>query len=175
VNLLILSCSLNSESNSRMMAEEASRVATADGHAVTLVDLRTLSLPVCDGETAYGAPGVGALGRQIASADAILIASPIYNYDFNAAAKNAIELTGKSWENKVVGFLCAAGGTSSYMAVMPFANSLMLDFRCLIVPRFVYATGAAFPDGKLNDPKVVDRIAELVRAAAKLGAALKNA
>jgi FMN reductase len=38
--------------------------------------------------------------------------------------------------NKVVGFLCAAGGKSSYMSVMRLANSLMLDFRCLIIPHF---------------------------------------
>ena len=57
-----------------------------------------------------------------------------------------IELTGSSWEDKIVGFLCAAGGTTSYMSVMAYANSLMLDFRCVIIPRFVYATGNAFDD-----------------------------
>jgi len=50
---------------------------------------------------------------------------------------------------------------------MSFANSLMLDFRCLIVPRFVYATGDSFNGDKLTDAKIVKRIgqvaAELVR------------
>jgi FMN reductase len=84
-----------------------------------------------------------------------------------AAAKNMVELTGSAWEDKVVGFLCAAGGMGSYMSVMSFANSLMLDFRCLIIPRFVYATGDSFDGDKLTDTKVVKRIeqvvAELVR------------
>ena len=31
----------------------------------------------------------------------------------NAAAKNLIELTGKAWEDKIVGFACAAGANSS--------------------------------------------------------------
>ena len=35
--------------------------------------------------------------------------------------------------------MCAAGGRVSYMAVMAFANTLMLDCRCLVLPRFVYA------------------------------------
>jgi FMN reductase len=56
---------------------------------------------------------------------------------------------------------------SSYMSVMAYANSLMLDFRCVIIPRFVYATGQAFKDGELIDTKVAQRIeqvaAELVR------------
>jgi hypothetical protein len=50
---------------------------------------------------------------------------------------------------------------------MSFANSLMLDFRCIIIPRFVYATGDAFEGEKLIDNKVGKRIeqvaAELLR------------
>jgi FMN reductase len=56
---------------------------------------------------------------------------------------------------------------SSYMSVMSYANSLMLDFRCVIIPRFVYATGSAFNDDVPADPKIVSRIeqvaAELIR------------
>ncbi len=78
-----------------------------------------------------------------------------------------IELTGSAWEEKVVGFLCAAGGMSSYMSVMAYANSLMLDFRSIIIPRFVYATGNAFGDDAIADPKIKTRIeqvaAELIR------------
>ena len=46
-------------------------------------------------------------------------------------------MAGRAFTGKPVGFVCAAGGRSSYMAVLGLANSLMLDFRCLIVPRFV--------------------------------------
>ena len=74
------------------------------------------------------------------------MAAPVYNYDVSASAKNMIELTGSAWEDKIVGFLCAAGGMSSYMSVMAYANSLMLDFRCVVIPRFVFATGDAFDD-----------------------------
>lgn len=175
MNLLIFSCSLNSDSYSRALAEESLRAALAEGHLANLIDLRTLALPMCDGEKAYDGAGVAEARTRVAAADAILLASPIYNYDVNAAAKNLVELTGKSWENKVVGFLCAAGGAASYMSVMPFANSLMLDFRCVIVPRFVYAMGTSFTEGKLSDPKIVERVAELVRTAARLGAAMRNA
>jgi FMN reductase len=45
---------------------------------------------------------------------------------------------------------------------MSFANSLMLDFRCLIIPRFVYATGDSFDGDKLNDTKVSKRIEQVV-------------
>ena len=39
----------------------------------------------------------------------IVLATPVYNYHVSAATKNLIELTGSAWEDKLVGFLCAAG------------------------------------------------------------------
>jgi FMN reductase len=111
----------------------------------------------------------------VTAADAIILATPIYNYDANAVAKNFVELTGKGWENKVVAFLCVAGGEKSFMSVMPLANSLMLDFRCVIVPRFVYATGAAFTGDQVTAPDIVARVAQCARATVRLAAAVKAA
>ena len=96
----------------------------------------------------------------------------------NAAAKNFVELTGKSWVGergeKVVGFLCAAGGKGSYMSVMSLANSLMLDFRCLIVPRFVYATSGDFAGDAIETDIVQERVAELCDTAIRLGATMSG-
>lgn len=173
--ILIVSASLNADSNSRRLAQEAQRVLEQEGHAVRLVDLREHPLPLCDGGAAYGHPSVAALRAAFAEAAGVIVATPIYNYDGNAALKNLVELTGRAWENKVVGFLCAAGGTASYMSIMPLANSLMLDFRCVIVPRFVYATDVAFANGELTDADQIRRVGELARAVVRLGEALQPA
>jgi FMN reductase len=173
--ILIVSSSLNVESNSRILALEAKRVLEAEGHEVSLMDLRDHPLPLCDGGAAYRDPAVVRVGQLLRAADGILVATPIYNYDATAAAKNLIELTGGAWENKVVGFLCAAGGMGSYMSIMSLANSLMLDFRSVIVPRFVYATGEAFVDGLIADNEVAVRVADLARETTRLGRALKAA
>ena len=164
---LVISTSGNPDSNSRRMG----RLALADLQKRNVecewLDLDELDLPLCDADACYTDPASRKLNAAITAADGIIVASPVYNYDMSAAAKNMIELTGQAWEDKVVGFLCAAGGMSSYMSVMAYANSLMLDFRCVIIPRFVYATGQAFKDGELIEPKVAQRIeqvaAELVR------------
>ncbi|AOS45977.1 NAD(P)H-dependent FAD/FMN reductase [Lacunisphaera limnophila] len=166
--ILVLSASLGSESNSRLLAQEAVRQLLSEGIEAELIDLRDHPLPPCDGESAYGHPGVAPLRARIMAAEALIVATPIYNYDVNSALKNAIELTGKAWENKPVAFLCAAGGKSSYMAIMALANSLMLDFRCLIVPRFVYATGGDFAEGRVVNPEQVRRIGQLVEATVRL-------
>ncbi len=144
------------------MAKAARDWVDAHEHAsCTMVDLQDHPLPVCDGDAAYGDAAVAALRGQIEQADGILVATPIYNYDVSASTKNLLELTGSAWTGKVVGFLCAAGGKSSYMSVMAFANSLMLDFRCTIIPRFVYAEGDAFGGDSLTDPSVTQRIGEI--------------
>jgi len=173
--ILIVSSSLNADSNSRLLALEAQRVFAAEGQPVTLLDLRDHPLPLCDGGPSYGHPNVARVGELLRAADAIVVATPIYNYDSTAAVKNLIELTGDAWEGKVVAFLCAAGGLNSYMSIMSLANSLMLDFRSVIVPRFVYATGEAFAEGRIKDGDVARRVADLARATARLGTALKAA
>jgi len=172
MSLLIVSGSLNSDSNSRILAREAERVLRDEGHEVTFLDLRDLPLPFCDGERAGDHPNVLQARRLIAGVSGILVATPIYNYDTNAAVKNLVELTGRDWENKVVSFLCSAGGPGSFMSILGLANSLMLDFRCVIVPRFVYALGNAFTNDSITDPKIVARVGECARTTARFASAL---
>ena len=138
----------------------------------TWLDLREMELPICDADACYGTPGAQKLNKAIKSADGIIVAAPVYNYDVSASAKNMIELTGSAWEDKVVGFLCAAGGMSSYMSVMAYANSLMLDFRTIIIPRFVYATGDAF-EGDDTDSEVVRRIEQVAEELVRFTKALR--
>jgi FMN reductase len=157
---LVVSTSGNPSSNSRKMGRLALAWLQKAKVPCDWLDLSELELPLCDADSCYLQPSAQNLGKVIAGADGILIATPVYNYDVSAAAKNMVELTGKAWEDKVVGFLCAAGGMSSYMSVMAFANSLMLDFRSVIIPRFVYATGDSFDDDT-TDAKLTKRIDEL--------------
>lgn len=141
------------------MAQSLLEAWPDESQPVQLVDLRDFSLPLCDGQSAYANPATQQLSSILEETDAAIFAVPIYNYDINAAAKNAIELVGRNLENKVAGFLCAAGGQRSYMSVMAVANSLMLDFRTVIVPRFVYAGGDDFnEDGDPLTPAIRDRI-----------------
>lgn len=129
---------------------------------------------MCDGGASYQHENVGPTAVAISGAGPILLAVPIYNYDANAAAKNLIEMTGRAWTGKVVGLMCAAGGKGSYMSVMSLANQLMLDFRCLIVPRFVYATGEDYnEDGALSDG-VARRLEELCETSLALSHAVQQ-
>ncbi len=73
--------------------------------------------------------------------------------------KNFVELTGHSMKGKLAGFLCAAGGRMSYMSFMSLANSLMLDFRMFVLPRFVYVAAEDWEGNSLKD-EIRGRIGE---------------
>ena len=61
----------------------------------------------------------------------------------------------------VVGLMMSAGGQASFMSGLAVANSLSLDFRSWIVPRFVYATKTAFGETGVIDPEIAGRIESL--------------
>ncbi|MEY2520326.1 MAG: hypothetical protein QOF24_2085 [Verrucomicrobiota bacterium] len=171
---LVVSTSGNPDSNSRRMGRIAFRHLEKAKVQCAWLDISEMGLPLCDADSCYTQPPAQKLSKAVEAADGILIATPVYNYDVSAAAKNLVELTGSAWEEKVVGFLCAAGGMNSYMSVMAFANSLMLDFRTVIIPRFVYGTGNAFDGDKLKDAKIGERIAEVAAELIRFTEALRG-
>ncbi len=160
--IVVFSTSLNRDSRSRVLAQRALNELKGRDVECQWIDLSQLPLPPCDAGECYEHPNVVQAAAAIQQADGVLVAGPIYNYDFGSPTKNLIELTGKAWTDKVVGFLCAAGGQGSYMAPMQLANSLMLDFRSLILPRFVYATGDAFQGNEISDVTIENRVVQLV-------------
>jgi FMN reductase len=171
---LVISTSGNSESNSRILGRVAFERLQQQGADCQWIDISSLDLPLCDADKCYLNPAAQKLQKMIDSADGIIIAAPVYNYDVSAAAKNMIELTGSAWEDKIVGFLCAAGGMSSYMSVMAYANSLMLDFRTVIIPRFVYATSDSFEGDQLIDKKVENRVEQVTDDLIRFTTALRG-
>jgi len=171
---LVISTSGNSDSNSRRMGRVAFAHLQKQKVDCAWIDISEMDLPLCDGDKCYGMPGSKKLTAAIEAANGILIAAPVYNFDVAAAAKNMIELTGSAWEDKIVGFLCAAGGEASYMSVMAYANSLMLDFRCVIIPRFVFATSEAFNGEKIIDKKITGRIEDVADELVRFTKALRS-
>jgi FMN reductase len=166
-SVLIVAASLNPESRSRVLAEAARDRLVAAGVGVEFLDLAGAGedLPLAGSPRAYAGdhPLLTRLRAAMRDATHLLLAVPVYNFGVSAAAKNVIELCGADeLEGKTVGFLCAAGGARAYMAVFSLAASLMLDFRCWIVPRFVYATGADIENGRLVSGDVSSRIDRLV-------------
>ena len=177
MNIAVISCSLHPRSRSFILARAAQEDLAGLGVDVALIDLRDHSIEFAGSSTAWDVPDAKKIAGVIRESSAVLLAAPIYNWDVNAAAKNLLEVSSRAWDHKVVGFMCVAGGQSSYMSVMGLANSLMLDFRCLIVPRFVYATGNDFADDRqptmsIGSEAIRSRVTELAETTVNLAVAV---
>ena len=157
MSYLVISTSLREGSRSKIMAKALSK----NLNEVEFFDLQKNPLPMCDGDKCYDLPEVIDFRKKIEKAKGIIMAIPIYNYNVSSGAKNIIELGGRMLYDKVFGFICAAGGKSSYMSVMSFASSLMIDYRCFIIPKFVYALKSDFNENEITNPDIKERIDEL--------------
>ena len=161
MSILIISSSLSADSRSRMLALSAHQYAGKAGYDVEFVDLRDFPLPVCDGGDSFSDVNALKLSAKISAASAIILAGPVYSYSYGASAKNLVDMTGAAWKTKPVGLIVSGGGKGSYMSALSLANSLMLDHRCPIVPKYVYADSTGFAEeGIVED--LLGRIRELV-------------
>ena len=169
MSYLIISTSLRPGSRSRIMAKSLEN--SIDN--IEFFDLQDNPLPMCDGDKCYDLPEVLEFREKVKNADGIIMATPVYNFNVSSGAKNIVELGGSMLYDKIFGFMCAAGGRNGYMSVMSLANSLMLDFRCYIIPKFVYATKHDFENGKITNSDIKERIkelgTELIRVSKALG------
>jgi FMN reductase len=173
---LIVSTALRAQSKTLILARAMADCLETAGIKPNLLDLAKVPLPPCDGASCYADPCVKAATERVKQAAGVVFCSPIYNYQLNSAAKNFLELTNEGWPDKIVGIVANAGGDRSFLSVLTLANSLWVDHRCLVAPRFVYATGAAFAEnGALHEAgEIRDRLrslaADMHRLITRLGA-----
>ena len=170
VSVLIVSTALRPGSKTRVIADAVAAACAAAAIPAGVLDLAATPLPLCDGGACYQDPGVVAVTAQVRAARAVVFCFPVYNHQANAAAKNFVEVTNAGWEGKVIGLVANGGTDRSYLAPLSLANSLMVDYRCLVVPRFVFVTPANFEsDGRLPPGgEIATRLADLARELAHL-------
>ena len=88
MNYLVVSCSLNPDSRSKILAKSVRDNIQNLSQNVNFLDLAEEEIPFCDGAEAYSNPTAGKLIEEVQKADGIILCVPIYNYDINASAKN---------------------------------------------------------------------------------------
>jgi len=164
LRLPVISCSLDPASSSRQLADQSVALLVARGHRSEVVDLGTLALPAFDNDRVFDSDAFRALHDVIRESDGVVLAFPVYNWAPSSVVKSLIEATGATgngrraaWFDKVVTFVCAAGLPHSYMATGVLAQSLMLDFKCVVNPYTAYISERDWEEGVLT----VDRAARL--------------
>lgn len=139
-------------------------------------DIGSLPLYNQDHENAPSA-AVVELKRAIRGADAIVFASPEYNYSIPGVLKNAIDWASRpygdsAWAGKPVAILGASVGAFGAIRAQYHLRQafVFLDMHPVNQPEVAIANAAKVftADGSLEDPTTRQRIAELLRALADL-------
>ena len=81
---LVISCSLNPKSRSRLMAKHAHGLYCKESE---FLDLRDIEMPICDGDTCYDSPVVAKLKETIEAIVDELKAKNLLNDDINVFLK----------------------------------------------------------------------------------------
>jgi FMN reductase len=175
---LIVSTSLDVASRSERLATLYRAALVDRGLDTELISLKDYPLPPFDNGDLESLPNYKSLHAIVSGSDALVLATPIYNWGTSAELKRFIEIVGSTppdgrlrgaFFDKLVTFLCAAGLPHSYMAFTPTAVALMLDFKCIINPYHVYVHNRHWVEATLNDEASValnrsaDMLVELVR------------
>jgi NAD(P)H-dependent FMN reductase len=171
--------SMRQGSTSQALLRRALATLAADGHQVSLLDLRELQLPFCDGDKKASwphFPDVTVLREAVRAADGVILSGPEYHGSVNGALKNAIDLLDfEHAEGKVFGAIVALGGRSNSNAL----NDLRMTARWLrawMVPGQVAVPQArtALVGGEPADPELYDRVDDLARSVARAARALRT-
>lgn len=159
MRIAVVSSSLNANSRSRALATMCRTALTEKGISVDFIDLRQFDPPNFDDDAIYSS-AVYQCHRIIAASDAVILASPVYNWACCAELKKFVEYVGSTppdgsrkgaFYDKIAMFVNAGGLPHSYMAFASLATSLMLDFKCIISPYNVYAHDGNWVEGELDD------------------------
>jgi len=192
LSILVIPGSNRKGSLSSQLAQYAAGRATVSGAHAEVLELRSLGLPVYDGdvEASVGVPeGAHRLRDAIAGCDAVLVVTPEYNGFPTPLVINAFDwlsripavdgtLSGLSaTANKPVGLMSASPGAGGALRSMNFMRQyLQMAFAMLVVPQ-QFALGVAheaFDEaGTLKDARAVHSVETVLRSLSKLAIAMR--
>lgn len=183
----VIATSLDPESRSAWLCQLAAAQLRQEGHEVTFLDLRSTSLPPFDNVLGPGGcyehPHFAVYHDAIREADGVFLGVPVYNWGLGSGVKALVELTGSSdverglngaWFDRPVTFLVSGGLDHGYLSHGAFAFGLMVDFKCVVSPHFVYATSAHWAAPQQPNGWLAGRLRQVVDRAVDLSARLKG-
>ena len=191
IRMLVIPGSARAGSLNRRLAAAAATLARNAGATVEELDLRSLQLPVYDGdlEAASGVPeGATRLLDAIVSADAVLVVTPEYNGFPTPLVVNAFDWLSRIaaqgtrpaglavTANRPVGLLAASPGPLGGLRSMNFLRQyFQMAFAMIVVPQqfaLVRAHEAFDGRGEFKDEKARRSVDTVLGALGSLATAL---
>ncbi len=167
MRVLAFAASFREGSLNRRLITRAAHIARELAE-VELADFREFEMPLYDGDLNHSQglpPGAQALKARVESADAILIATPEYNYSIAGTLKNAVDWVSRArpmpWRGKSILLMSASpspmGGIRGlWQTRIPFEGCGALVFPDMFA--LAHADKAFSEDGSLLDPKLEERL-----------------
>ncbi len=183
MRISVVSSSLNADSLSRVLAAMCRTALEDMGISVDFIDLRQLDPPNFDDDEIYSSEVYQSCHRIIAASDAVILASPVYNWACCSELKKFVEYIGSTppggslrgaFYDKVVMFVNSGSLPHSYMAFASLATSLMLDFKCIVSPYNVYAHDGNWTEGGELDDATTARLKKSLSVLIELAERLKS-
>ena len=180
MNILVVSSSLEPHSRSEVLARRCADWLSGKC-GVQFVTLKDYPLDGRDLHDLGRSLHYSTLHRMVTASDGLVLASPVYNWSCCAELKRFVEIVGTTppdgsvrgaFFDKLVTFVNAAGGLFSYPAFTGLANSMMLDFKCIINPYNIYADNRDWAEGTLSD-RLQKRLAKSMDVLLELTTLLK--
>ena len=167
MRIITLAGSARDGSHNQKLASAAGQTLADLGAEVVDIRLSDFPLPLMDVDMQNrdGIPEPAMqLGRQVAAADGLFIASPEYNSSIAPLLKNAIdwvsrisEIDGeavKPWRGRVVALGAATPGKVGGLRALPHIRTVCLSVGCLVITEQIaigFAARSFDDDGKLID------------------------
>jgi chromate reductase len=165
MTVLGIAGSLRRASINRGLLRAAHRVVP-----LTVLDLATLPLYNADLESDPPAAARD-LRQTVRAADAILFATPEYNYGVSGVLKNAIDWGSQPhgqnvWDGKPAAILGAANSTVGTVRAQLQVRQSLVALNVDVFNRELLIGGAGKfdPDGNLVDPETCDALGDFLRA-----------
>ena len=175
--ILGISGSLRERSFNTALLREAERLAPEDV-AIEVADLSGIPLYNRDLEAADGYPApVADFRKAIRGAEAILIATPEYNFSVTGVLKNALDWASRGSDsplNDKVAAVMGAGGRFGTARAQLHLREILIHNRVLVLPRelLVSRAGEQFDDElRLNDEmaqRLLRHVTELANLARRV-------
>ena len=160
MRIVCISSSLSPTSRSETLGRLCVDALIKRGVDAEIVSLKGKIPSGFDDSTIYESSGYLELHELTAAADGLIFASPVYNWGLCAELKKFVECIGSTPEDgsrkgaffdKVITFVVSAGLPHSYMASASMANSMMIDFKCIINPYTAYIYNRHWEGDELID------------------------
>ncbi|MDP3793223.1 MAG: NAD(P)H-dependent oxidoreductase [Candidatus Uhrbacteria bacterium] len=167
-----ISGSLRKGSYNSALLREAKRAAPAHGAEIEIVSIADLPLYNTDIEQPLP-DTVKVFKDKVKAADAILIASPEYNYSVSGVLKNAIDWLSRppddvSLKGKTVAIMGASPGTLGSGRAQYHLRQILLSITGIVLPRpeviVTLAKDKFDEQGNLTDEKTREKVSALVNA-----------